>query len=182
MQKLMIKFAPQAIVLAVALYWSWPALKAIFPQVAKLADKAEVKNPAKKDFAANVLSPKLFPFPTHNPFLLLDHTQKATALARSARSGKKQDGTAKAAAAHNIGLVLNATCIIGQQRMAIINGRVYKEKEVIPQPGDETPGCFVTAILPHEVLLSCRGEIMKLGYVNVAAKPAAENSPQKPAK
>ncbi|MFZ1935956.1 MAG: hypothetical protein WCB27_10705 [Thermoguttaceae bacterium] len=178
----MIKFAPQAMVLAVALYWSWPALKTVFPQVAKLASKEEAKKPVGQQFAAKVLSPKFRPFPKHNPFVSLDSKQKAAALARSAKSGKKQDGTSKVAAAHDVGLVLNATCIMGQQRMAIINGHVYKEKEVIPQPGDETPGCFVTAILPHEVLLSCRGEIVKLGYVNVTAKPAAENCPQKPAK
>ena len=71
---------------------------------------------------------------------------------------------------------------MGKQRMAIINGHVYKEKEAIPQPGDETPSCFVTAILPHKVVLSCQGETVQLGYVNLATKPTAANSPEKSAK
>ncbi len=183
MQKVLIRFAPQAMVLAVALYWSWPALSAVFLQPAKLDAAAETKKPATPDFAAKALSPKFLPFPKHNPFFALDHAQKATALAGSRKSGRKQAGMAKGiAAAHDVGLVLNATCIMGQQRLAIINGRVYKEKETIPQAGDESSSCFITAILPHEVLLSRRGEIMKLGYLNLAARAAAESRPQKPTK
>ena len=183
MQNLMLKFAPQAMVLAVALYWSWPALKAAFPQVAASTYQAEAKKPAGPQFASTALSPKFLPFPKRNPFLSLEQKAKKAGAASLAKSGKKRGGATNAAATRDSGLVLNATCIMGRQRMAIINGHVYKEKDVIPRPGDETPSCFVTAILPHKVLLSCQGEIVQLGYLNlsVAAKPAAANNPQKPA-
>jgi hypothetical protein len=183
MQTLLIKFGPQAMVLAVALYWSWPALETAFPQVANTAQHADVKKPMAQDFAATVLSPKFLPFPKRNPFLSADYKpNKKAAMAQSRKPGAKRDGASTAADTRDVNLVLNATCIMGKQRMAIINGHVYKEKDVIPQPGDEAPSCFVTAILPHKVVLSCRGEIMQLGYVNLAAKPAPANSPLKPAK
>ncbi len=101
-------------------------------------------------------------------------------MARAKKAGKKRGSAVKAADIRNSSLVLNATCIMGRQRFAVINGKVYKEKEAIPQPGDESPTCVVTAILPHKVLLSCRGETVQLGYLNLANKPAAGNSPNKP--
>ena len=132
-----------------------------------------------------MLSPKFRPLPKHNPFAPLDREEKTGALARSGKPGKPgkgQHGTTRAADVRDLGLVLNATCIIGRQRMAIINGHVYKEKDTIPQPGDETPTCFITAIFPHEVLLSCHGEAVQLGYLNIASKPANQKNPQKPPK
>jgi hypothetical protein len=175
-----IKFAPQAMVLAVALYWSWPALKATFPQAAAAARKAEVKKPAAPSFAANVLAPKFLPFPKDNPFLSLEQKQKAIAVARAKKAGEKLGLAAKVAAIHNSDLVLNATCIMGRQRFAVINGHVYKEKEAIRRPGDDSPTCFLTAILPHKVLLSDRGKTVQLGYLNLANKPALGNSPNQP--
>jgi hypothetical protein len=185
MQKSLVKFAPQMMVLAVALYWSWPALKASLPQVSASAYKTEVKKPAGPEFAAAALSPKFLPFPSRNPFLALDHKPKkagAATATRMAKSGKKPDGAAKPTSILDAGFVLNATCIMGKQRLAVINDHVYKEKDVLPQAGDQTPNCFVTAILPHKVLLSCQGETVQLGYVNIASKPAAPTNPEKPAK
>ena len=95
MQKSMIKFAPQAMVLAVALYWSWPALKTVFPQVAKLASKEEAKKPVGQQFAAKVLSPKFRPFPKHNPFVSLDSKQKAAALRDPQNQGRNRTARPK---------------------------------------------------------------------------------------
>ena len=92
MQKSLIKFAPQAMVLAVAIYWSWPALQSAFPQVPNAACKVEPKKPTGQDFAAAVLSPKFLPFPKRNPFLSADYKpKKAAAMARAGKAGKKQD-------------------------------------------------------------------------------------------
>jgi hypothetical protein len=182
MQKTLLKFAPQAMVLAVALYWSWPALKIAFPRIAAGSSTAESKKPVGKAFAAVVLSPKFLPFPKRVPFLSADYRPKNAKLAKSGKGGKTLDTAAKVAAIRDSGLVLSGTCIMGDKRMAIINGQVYKEKDAIPQPGEETPSCFITNILPHRVLLSYQGEIVQLGYVNVAAKPAAAKNPEKPAK
>jgi hypothetical protein len=173
MQKSIIKFAPQMMVLAVSLYWCWPALQASFLQGAHPIVQ-EVKKPALPLFAADILHPKFLPLPKRNSFLALDYKPKKGGRGRLAASGKKiLDPAEKAAAFRDAGMILNATCIMGNQRMAIINGRVYKEKDSIPQPGDEAPSCFVTAILPHKVLLSYQGELQQLGYTNVISKPVA---------
>ena len=182
MQKTLLKFAPQAMVLAVTLYWSWPALKVALPQAAAAHPTAESKAPLGKAFAATVLSPKFLPFPKRDPFQLADHSPKNGKLVKSGKGGKKLDAAAKVAAMRDSGMVLSGTCIMGNKRMAIINGQVYKEKDSIPQPGEDTPSCFITNILPHRVLLSYQGEVVQLSYVNVAAKPVAANNPEKPAK
>ena len=166
MQKTLIKFAPQAMVLAVALYWSWPALKAAFPQVADArrqgrAQEADGAGVRRRGAIAEVPS---LPQTQSVPIGRL-HTEEGRRQARAGKSAEEADTATKVAAIRDSGLVLNATCIMGKQRMAIINGRVYKEKEAIPQPGDETPSCFVTAILPHKVLLSCQGEIRATGLL-----------------
>jgi hypothetical protein len=174
------KFAPQAVVLVVALYWSWPALKASVPKTAIVAPSAESKPSAgAQDFAGAVLSPTFAPPLNRNPFLSPDFKPALTA--GSAKPGEKSKDEKAAADVHNPGLVLNATCIMGPQRFAVINGRIYKEKEAIQQLGGETPSCFVTQILPHKVVVSYQGETLQLRYANVAARPVAGNDPRKPA-
>jgi hypothetical protein len=170
------KFAPQAMVLVVALYWSWPTLKVTFLQPSRAIAKMDAPKPAgMKDFAAAVLSPKFVPFPKQNPFLTAESKKKKAAVAQSGKPGKKMDAKAKVAALRDAGLVLTGTCIMGKQRMAVINGKVYREKETIPQPGDEAGVCIVTSILPHKVLLSYQGETLQLGYVDIALKAAGNN-------
>jgi hypothetical protein len=175
------KLAPQAIVLAVMLYWSWPVLKTFTPQAPTAAPKVDPKKPAApQGFAGDVLSPRFLPPSKRNPFLPL--YSKSTTLAGPAKRGQKNTIAKTAAEVRDSGLVLNATCIVGQQRMAIINGRVYKEKEAIERRGDEAGSCVVTDILPHKVLLSYQGQTLQLSYADAAAKPAAGNNPRKPTK
>jgi len=181
MPKSITKLAPQAIVLAVALYWSWPALKASVSQAATVAAKgAPKKSGEPQDFAVLTLSPRFLPPSSRNPFLPV--YAKSAAVAKAVKPGQKKKTAETAADIHDSGLVLNATCIVGEQRMAIINGRVYKEKEAIERPNDAAGSCVLTDIFPHKVLLSCQGETLQLSYLNVAAKPAAGNDPRKPAK
>jgi hypothetical protein len=174
------KFAPQIIVLAIALYWSWPALKTFVPGPASSVPQVEAKKPgSSQDFARAALSPTFAPLASRNPFLASD-TKLANAGGRFQRGGT--GGTAKTAAdIRDAGLVLSATCIAGGQRMAIINGKVYKEKEAIQRPGEEAGSCIVLDILPHKVLLSYQGETLQLSYVN-GTKRAAGGDPRKPAK
>jgi hypothetical protein len=180
MSTLITRFAPQAIVLAVALYWSWPAVKASLPQTTLAVPKVEAKKSAGADFSVAVLSPAFLPPSNRNPFLA--PVPKTTTVAGGAKTGKKSIAAKAAPNLRDSGLVLSATCIVGRQRMAIINGRVYKEKEAIQRPGDETASCIVTEILPHKVLLSCQGETLQLSYLNVGTKSGAGDDPRKPAK
>jgi hypothetical protein len=180
MQASITKYAPQAIVLVVALYWSWPALKAFTSKTTTAAANTAAKKPAGvQEFAATTLSPTFVPRSGRNPFLSV-RPQQTTAGA--GKPGQKGTAAKAGTDVRDHGLVLNATFVAGRQRMAIINGRVYKEKETIPRPGEETPSCVVTGIFPHKVLLSYQGETLQLSYLNPAAKPAAGDDPQKSVK
>jgi hypothetical protein len=173
------KFAPQAIALIVALYWSWPALKTFVSPAGP--PKVEAKGPAEtQDFTAALLSPKFESISSRNPFLALG--ARPAAGGGSVKVGKKGSAGKTAGDIRESGLVLNATCIVGKQRMAIINGRVYKEKEAIQRSGDESASCVVIDIHPHKVLLSYQGETLQLGYLNAAVKTVAGSDVQKPPK
>jgi hypothetical protein len=180
------KYAPQVILLAVALYWSWPSLMQSMakPAVAAAANKGAATT---GEFSAAVLSPKFAPIPTRNPFEMAGTAHSA----KGKKRGAKAAAELAAAEAKDSGLVLNGTCIMGQQRLALINGHVYREKEVIPgKGGDDSVDWVVTDILPHKVMLLYQGTPLQLSYSNVtsgrdAAKgksPSPDKRSQKSAK
>jgi hypothetical protein len=179
------RLMPQAIVLAVALFWCWPSLKqAFFPSAPPKSAKKEAAAP--EGFSAAALSPKFPPIPKRNPFELLG----ATRIVKDSKS-KGSNGTAMEAAEKAIadvkdsGLILNATLVMGQQRLAYINGRVYREKETISIEGraPDAPTWVVTSILPHKVLLSYQGTPLQLNYTNgVAAAKAPRAKSRSPNK
>jgi hypothetical protein len=172
------KLAPQAILLAVAIYWSWPSLTQSVSNVASSAAK-EKKPGASLEFSAATLSPAFPSPPKRDPFEFpgAKHVAKTN---KNMPSGK-QAAALTAADAKDSGLVLNATCIVGQQRLALINGQVYREKEVIKgkESGDDPVNWLVTDILPHKVLLLHQGVPLQLGYSNGAPKPAETRGPDK---
>ena len=140
------------------------------------ASKAK-KATAANEFSAASLSPTFPPPSKRDPFFLPGAAR--TAKARSGRSGAGGVDAVKAAEIKGSDLVLAATCIVGNQRMAMINGKIYREKDVIRGTGDEAPSYIVTEILPHKVLLSSQGEFVQLSYANAAAKPAAGKNARK---
>jgi hypothetical protein len=164
------KFAPQAILLAVAVYWSWPSLSQSVSRPKPSAAKDD-KALASLAFPAGVLSPTFPSAPKRDPFL--PPGAKPSSKGKKGTPSAAEAATLVAAEAKDPGLVLNATCIVGQQRLAIINGRVYREKESIQTSGEATVPWVVTAIYPHKVMLSHQGMPLQLGYTNVAMKPSA---------
>lgn len=169
-----VKLAPQVIVLIVALYWSWP-----FLQPAPKPEPAPAKDPkaaVAMTFTPAVLSPTFPPLPERNPFEFPGAARPK--VAKSNKPGSKATVDKAAVEAKGTSLVLGATCIIGDRRLAYINGRVYKEKEAIQGQGEDAAGWVVTDIYPHKVLLSYQGMPLQLNYTNgpTAArdtKPAA---------
>lgn len=125
-------------------------------------------------FSAAVLSPSFPPFPERNPFELPG--AKRPALAKSDKSGSKGSTEKVATDADAASLVLNATCIVGQHRMAFINGRVYREKEAIQTESEDGVSWVVTEILPHKVLLSYQGVPLQLTYANANSTVRAASS------
>lgn len=176
------KLAPQAVVLAAVLYWCWPALtgpnpgETDAPPIANVVVKKTAKNgqPSSKELTAAMLSPVLPSPATRNPLRPFDAQAAATA---------KKDGQSDADAGEkavvdvrDAGLVLGATFVSGNRRFALINGRVYKENELVSQPDGGEVNFLVTHIQPERVLLVSQGQSMQLNYLDTAAKSAADAS------
>jgi hypothetical protein len=181
MPTFVVKLAPQAIVLAVVLYWVWPSLtqKAAGPTSAPKDKKAAVS----QEFSAAILSPS-FPSPSkRNPFEAAG--TKHVARDKKGKAAEKDLAAIAAADAKDSGLTLNATFVVGKGRLAMINGTVYKEKETIRGQGDDPVNWLITDILPHKVLLLHQGVPLQLCYTNgapkMAATKAADKKPRKPA-
>jgi hypothetical protein len=169
------KLAPLAVVLATAVYCTVSGLIGS-------GSKLDVKPPAKlPEFTAALLSPTLPPASMRNPFRLPGEDSNKTV--QSTPRGKKTVNAkaidAKAVNANNDGLVLNATCIMGQQRLAVINGQVYRQKDTLDTSTTAGAPCVITEILPTKVLLESQGKLLQLSYSDVAA---ASEKTKKPAK
>ena len=67
------------------------------------------------------------------------------------------------------GLALGATSIMAQRRLAVINGRIYAERERLKSKDPSAPPCIVAQILPDRVLLECEGRTRVLCYPDSAA-------------
>ena len=172
------QLATQAVVLAMAIYLCWPALMESLPKTVESAPQANAKKPA-NGFAS--LSPKFSPLSKRDPFLASDEKHSTTAKSGKSKNGAKTGGAKEVNDINDTGLVLNATCIVGNHRLALINGRIYREKETIAASNNEPANCILTNIYPHKVLLSWQGKPLQLSYVNTAAKPVASKAPRKTA-
>lgn len=74
-----------------------------------------------------------------------------------------------------LGLVLNATCLTGNEQWAVINGRVYKNHDTIAT--DLTLASHkIVSVLPHKVLLERGGKVIELTYPNL---PPSSNPARK---
>jgi hypothetical protein len=169
------KLIPQVVVLAIALFWSWPSLKQAFFAGASSQSGEKKAAAVTSEFSAATLSPKFPPVPKRNPFEL----PSAPRTVKKKTKNSAQDEAKALAEVKDSGLILNATCIMGQQRLAMINGQVYREKEAIEGKGLESSPWVVTSILPHKVLLSYQGVPVQLGYSNGLVKPGAASHAKK---
>jgi hypothetical protein len=181
------KFAPLMVVLAVAVYWVWPSVVGGSKPASKPAAAAQ-------GFTAEMLAPKFPRPPERNPFqaqnaALAEDAKPAAAVARlvggkadtikAAENVKTTDKTKavdnakivnkKDAVAKDAGLVLNATCIGREQRLAIINGLIYKPKDTIGTSEANGPRYVVADIMPDRVLLERQGQAVSLSYLDAVA-------------
>lgn len=157
-----LKLAPQAVVLTAAIYWSWPAVRVYLP-----VGTPTVATDGKKDespvFISAMLSPTFPSVPKRNPYLPYGAT--FSTMAKSGQPGAKKFAGAKSSPdAQEAGLVLGATCIVGNRRMASINGRIYREKEAVESADDESARFIVGEIGLHKVLLLSEGRVLQLKY------------------
>lgn len=167
------KLAPSVVVLAFVGYCVWPSLSEMMspPPPPKAAAKVS-------ELAASLFSPTMGPVPTRNPWGGLD----AASLAAAKESAKSVDTSSEAVVDSAIaktpagpvdplaGLRLDATSILGDQRVAVINGQMCAAEEVVTL---ENAPYRVIRVLAYKVVLEREGKIMELTYSNVASKPAA---------
>ncbi len=160
------KLLPRATVLAAVAYGVWPTVsETLWPPAPPPAESVP-------EVAASLLAPKLPPPPVRDPFsgkLITQRrlagapksnltkkpagrtAQDAAKAARQAADAKLASALAAARARDTLrGFTLQATSIVGDQRMAVINGRVYAVGEDLrvarrdaptpTKPGSSPPG------------------------------------------
>jgi hypothetical protein len=167
------KLMPQAIVLIVAVYWGWSALTTPAPKAVETSLDPK-KASSRQEFSAAVLSPTFPPPSKRDPFLLPG--QQRMAKKKVVRPGAKAE-IGKTMNFRDFGLTLSATSIVGDRRLALINGRIYKEKESVEKTPGESTGCVVTRIEPYHVSVTWNGQPHQLTYSDAAAKKTGDSAP-----
>jgi hypothetical protein len=167
------KLAPSAVVLAFVGYCVWPSLSEMISPPPPPTPPAKVP-----ELAASLFSPTIPPVPTRNPWGGLD----AKALAAAKESANQVDTTSEevvdSAIAKTVSepvdpltmLKLGATSILGDQRMAVINGQLCAAEETLTV---ENAAYRVVRVLPYKVVLENKGKIVELTYANVASRSTA---------
>jgi hypothetical protein len=170
------KLVPTAVVVAAVSYCAWPY---VFPSSAETGGKQTAAMP---EIAAAQLSPAILPLPTRDPFRPAGEKKTAPVptVGPTGRAAARSDSATRSkgnAPADPLGgLTLCATSILGGQRLAVINGRIYAEREQLKTKDLSAPPCRVARILHDRVLLECEGRTATLGYANAAAQPKANKT------
>jgi hypothetical protein len=177
---------PRVIAVAIIGYSAWPSISYLTsPPQSKPAETLP-------ELPKSLLTPKLPPLAKRDPFM-----SKDAMLAKSKDSQKKTGGTlgkgvadklagiggsakdGKGAAPNPLsGIALEATSIVGNSRLAIINGRVYGANESIQGLNPSLPKLTVLNVFPYKVLLACDGRTIELAYPDTASPRAASAAPR----
>jgi hypothetical protein len=166
------KLAPLATVLAIAIY-------CMLTGMAGSGSKSDAKQSAKLPvFTPELFSPIFPPYSKRNPFYLPGDEPKVAvqSVPTEKKVAEAKPAAAEAAKEFFASLALNATYLTGEQRLAIINGQIYKQKDKLKQQNPSIPPFIVAQILPYEVLLECEGKTLHLRYSNVYAGTGAPKS------
>jgi hypothetical protein len=184
------KLAPTAVVVAAVSFCGWPY---IFTSDA--GNKQATTMPV---IAPSQLSPRLLPPPARNPFRpaaepIAQAPQPTKTATTATAGGKDAIATRSGHAKHGkppadpLGdLTLTATSILAGgtrypgSRLAVINGRIYAERETIKSKDPSAPPCVVARILPDCVLLECEGRTTTLSYTNLLAQAKTNHASGRP--
>jgi hypothetical protein len=73
-------------------------------------------------------------------------------------------------------LTLNGTSILGDDRLAVINGQLYTQGEPLKAKDTSLPPYIVTAISPYQVILRYKDKTVELKYKDPPARAPADES------
>jgi len=179
------KLAPSAVVLAFVGYCVWPS-------VLELASASQPPKPPPKlaELAGALFSPVMPPCPTKNPWgggnLASLAAAKQSAKAADNPVGAPANSTGSKTTGKPVdplsGLTLDATCILGDRRLAVINGRSYAAHEMLSTSNPATPGFTIASVLPYSVLLERDGKTVELTYSNATTRSGPSRGGSAPAK
>jgi len=153
----------------------------VWPSLSEMASAPRLTPPKKvPELAAALFSPAMPPCPTRNPFEWTD----AALLAAAKQSPKAVGKTAAQAATLGTakvadkpvdplgGLRLEATSILGDRRLAVINGQLYALHDRLAGNAS-TPPYRIVGVLSYKVLLEREGKTVELTYSETASRPAS---------
>ena len=111
--------------------------------------------------------------------LSADAKQEKPAMAKTRQETEEQRIVKRAppdkkSSSHRIGnaepLNLEATCIVDDQRLAVISGRIYGTDDTLLLPGLSTTPCKIVEVLPYRVVLKCGNKNFELQYSDMTPK------------
>jgi hypothetical protein len=186
------RVVPTGLVVTVIGYCVWPYLLGSPPP----ADPPPAVKPP--EISPAMLTAVIPPLPDRDPFHAADVTSAAKRKAASLLAAKKPPpgrttpgGALGPAAAIKVppkivdprqGMALEATCLSDYERLAIINGRIYRQRETVRSPAAGAPTCVLAQVLRDKVLLSAGGKTLELKYSNASGSAASGEDPAAGAK
>ena len=164
------KFAPTAIVAALAAWCCWPYLGGVEPAggTSQQSSFTKINSSSLVPSIAGASGRDPFqPPPPEEPALAESEESEETAEKATVRgaSPPEEDGADRPA-----DLVLDATWIRGNRRLALINGQLCAPGEALTATRPATIPYVVRQISPHKVLIEHRGEMLELTYRNPPQK------------
>lgn len=170
------KIAPSAVAIAFVGFCIWPSVSALTS-----TPKPPPQQKKSAELANSLLTCKLGPPPTKNPWGGKD----AASLAKQKNAASEATSVAAAAIETSSGnratlladVRLDATCIFGDRRMAVINGRLYSVRETIAAATPGGPSYKLLSVFPHTVLLQSGSRVVELAYSNVVGRPSTSPKP-----
>jgi hypothetical protein len=198
MSQLMKRIGPSCAVLGLVVWCCWPYLAA---SGSSFSGPQETKLPR---IARNVLDPEIRKPSQRDPFQVkADQADQRATFAPLAAMGKlfrkiKEDrqwlADRQAARATtrlpsdvpatpdelSKSLRLQATYLRLDERLAVINNRIYAEGEDVALPGSDKLSCTVQHVLSDRVILDIRGETVNLAYPAALGSAKRDQPPNTP--
>ena len=170
-----LKFGPNALILAAAGACAWPYTgePPLVPPVAASRVKADPEIPAELLMPPRMSRPPRDPF--QDPEVLRNEARaRISALLKGLikpkpdpKSGPRTDATAAGAVFVRVdprdGMVLSATSAHGRRGVAVINGKTYLAGDLVPCTGATDP-CVLAEVRPNQAILRHRGKTYPLDY------------------